>query len=107
MAEIPQVPSPCTGDAALIKSQVARYRAAGEGAEVLARTPRILALRLSADANLDSVAQAVAVERECCPFYEIQFDREARELTFAVSQSDQEPALEGIADAFGLSPVRA
>jgi hypothetical protein len=107
MAGIPQVPSGCSQDAARFKAQAHRYKQAGEGAEVLERTPRKLSLRLAPAANLDSLEEAIAIERDCCPFYEIHFDRSSRELSFAISRADEESALEAIADAFGLSPARA
>jgi hypothetical protein len=43
---------------------------------------------------------AVATERECCPFFEIRFDEDRRRLTVTVREPEHEPALEAIAAAF-------
>jgi hypothetical protein len=44
--------------------------------------------------------EAVAIERECCPFFEIRFDEDRRRLIVAVREPEHEPALEAIAAAF-------
>ena len=91
----------CALDADGMRRQAERYRRAGAGATLLARTPRRLALRVRPEAQAE-VTEAVAIERECCPFYEIDWDPSTGELSFAVGRAEDEPALEAIAAAFGL-----
>lgn len=93
----------CELDADGLRAQFERYRRAGEGAELLERFPRRLAIRLRPQVDADEVGEAVATERTCCPFYEIAWDPDSRELSFAVHATEHEPALDAIAFALGLS----
>jgi hypothetical protein len=45
------------------------------------------------------VEQLVAVERECCPFFTIDWEPATRVLSFAVCDSEHEPALDAIEHA--------
>jgi hypothetical protein len=49
------------------------------------------------------VAEAVTVERGCCPFFVIEWDVGPRRLTIAVTDPADAPALEAIAEALGLT----
>ena len=53
------------------------------------------------------VDELVAVERECCPFFEIEWVPGTRELSFAVSRDEDSPALGAIAHALGMAPGSA
>ena len=44
----------------------------------------------------------IAVERECCPFYELDYNPSARHLTIVVDQAEHEPALRAIAYSLGF-----
>ena len=92
----------CELDADGLRAQAERYRRAGEGAELLERSPRRLIARLRADADVSDVTEAIGIERECCPFYEIDWDPSSRRLSFAVTRPEHEPALAAIATALGL-----
>jgi hypothetical protein len=48
------------------------------------------------------VEQAVAIERECCPFFALDWEAARRRLTVSVSHAEHEPALAAIAFALGL-----
>jgi hypothetical protein len=98
----PDLAASCALDADGLRAQAERYRRAGDGAELLERSPRRLVARLHAEVDVPDVTEAVAIERECCPFYEIDWDPEARRLSFAVASREHEPALEAIATALGL-----
>ncbi|MGH2923383.1 MAG: hypothetical protein ACRDKH_05065 [Solirubrobacterales bacterium] len=99
----PDFAASCELDADGLRAQAERYRRAGEGAELLERSPRRLAVRLRDGVDVSDVTEAVAIERDCCPFYEIDWDPDPRELSFAVTRAEHEPALGAIADALGLS----
>ncbi len=45
--------------------------------------------------------QALAVERECCPFFALDWDPAARVLHAGVGDPGHAPALEALAEAFG------
>jgi hypothetical protein len=49
------------------------------------------------------VKELVAVERRCCPFFDLSWEPEERLLSISVSRADDEPALDAIAYALGLS----
>ena len=96
------IPRSCSLDAAGLEAQASRYRRAGDGALVVAREPRRFEVVLGPDTDGDEVAELVAVERECCPFFEIGWVPEERRLSFGVSRDEDAPALEAIAYALGL-----
>ena len=95
-------PATCTLELHDLRSQAERYARAGAGGKLIERSPRRLAVRLRSGVDLDEVGKAVAIERDCCPFYEIAWDPAARELSFTVTRAEQEPALDAIAYALGL-----
>jgi hypothetical protein len=48
------------------------------------------------------VAETVAIERECCPFFTLTWEPNRRRLTISISQAEHEPALDAIAFALDL-----
>ncbi len=71
---LPVVPRSCSLDAAGLEAQAARYRSAGDGALVVAREPRRFEVVLGPDTDSAEVEELVAVERDCCPFFEIGWE---------------------------------
>jgi hypothetical protein len=86
----------CRLDLDGLRVQRDRYRRIGEHIERLERGPRRLDVWLRPDVDLGLVREAVAVERECCPFYEIEVDPDARRLSLSVDEGAQDPALDAI-----------
>jgi hypothetical protein len=95
----------CALDEAGLRLQLERYRRAGQGARVLERSDRRLAVELGKGVDGELVREAVAIERECCPFFTLDWEPARRCLTVAVSQAEHEPALGAIAFALGLNPL--
>ena len=87
----------CALDAGGLREQLGRWARVGAGAAI-ERTPQELRLRLEKSVVADARA-AVAVERECCPFFRIDLDERTRTLTIGVSEAEQRPALDAIAEA--------
>ena len=83
--------------------QLGRYRAAGGGAEVVEWGKRRRVIRIATTVPESLIETLVVVERACCPFYELTWDRASRCLAIGVSASDQEPALDAIGYALGVS----
>jgi hypothetical protein len=81
---------------------VERYRLAGEGASLVARTRRRLTVELDRGVDEKLLGELLVTERECCPFFALSWRPETRRLTFAVSDACDEPALDGIALALGI-----
>ncbi len=96
----------CTLDETALRAQYERYRQAGAGARVVHRSLLRLVVELDQHVNTSLVEETIAIERECCPFYELGFEPDRRRLRVSVSQPEQAPALEAIAFALGLqAPV--
>jgi hypothetical protein len=60
-------------------------------------------IRVPEQASAGMVEELVAVERSCCPFFELRWEPEERYLAIAVSRREHEPALGAIAQALGLN----
>ncbi len=87
-----------------LRLQLERYREAGRNARLIERTPRRLVADLGNDVDAELVAETIAVERECCPFFALTWEPDRRRLTVAVSEAAHEPALDAIAFALNLQP---
>jgi hypothetical protein len=105
MEELPMAPS-CALDESGLREQLARYRAVGHGARLLERTPRRLVVEIDGAVEKDLVEEVLAVERECCPFFTLDWMAEARRFVVSVSTVEHEPALDAIAFALDVKPVR-
>ena len=99
--DLPMAPS-CALDESGLRSQLDRYRQAGRHARVIERTPRSLVVDLDESVDAGLVAETVAVERECCPFFAFAWEPARRRLTVSVSQAEREPALDAIVFALDL-----
>ncbi|HEX2436378.1 MAG TPA: hypothetical protein VHI76_06955 [Solirubrobacterales bacterium] len=105
MKALPTLPDSCSLDAAGQREQADRYRRAGRGVELVERSPRRLELRLAERVDLADVERLIAVERDCCPFFAIDWRADERRLSFSVARGEHGPALDAIAYALGLEPV--
>ena len=92
----------CALDESGLRLQLERYRQTGRNARLIERTPRRLVADFDEDVDAQLVAEAVAVERECCPFLLLTWESDRRRLTVSVSRTAHEPALEAIALALNL-----
>ncbi len=93
----------CSLDDEEMRAQLARYRAVGAGAELLQRSRQRLVIRVGDAASDLVVEELVAVERHCCPFFDLTWEQRRRRLSIAVSGPAEEPALDAIAYALGFS----
>ena len=89
------IPS-CRLDPNGLRSQRDRYRALGEQAVRVARKPGRLAVGFNPNVDERLLAEAIAVERRCCPFFELSYDTGARELTISVNDPSDEAALSAL-----------
>jgi hypothetical protein len=92
----------CALDESGLRLQLERYRKIGRNARVIERTGRSLIAVLADDVDSELVAETIAVERGCCPFYGLAWEPARRQLTVSVSQAEHEPALDAIAFALDL-----
>ena len=94
----------CALDESGLRLQLERYREIGCNARVIERTSRSLVAALADEVDAELVAETIAVERECCPFFALAWELGRRQLTVSVSRAEHEPALDAIMFALGLSP---
>lgn len=92
----------CALDESGLRLQLERYRQAGRNARLIERTPRSLVADLDKDVDAELVGEAVAIERECCPFFALTWEPDRRRLSISVSQAAHEPAIDAIAFALDL-----
>jgi hypothetical protein len=101
MEPLPMAPS-CALDETGLRSQLERYRQAGAGARIVDRTRRSLVVDLDRHVNARLVDEIIAIERECCPFFTVDWELDRKRLTVSVSEAAHEPALAAIAFALDL-----
>jgi hypothetical protein len=91
----------CALDEAGVREQRARYALLAPSVTRLEREPG--AVMIEFDEGLDRAAldEALAIERECCPFFRFDFDESERRLRTTVREAEQLPALDAIAHALG------
>lgn len=106
MKQLPTLPASCSLDAEGAEAQGERYRRIGIGAELVESAPREIVVRLDEDVNGNEVEKLIAVERECCPFFEISWDEPERRLAFGVAKDEDGLALDAIAYGLGLEEAR-
>src|SRR4051794_28336340 len=61
-----------------------------------------LAIRVAPGDDRDPLAELVAVERECCPFFGVRIDEAERSLRVWVGDPAHAPALDALAAALGV-----
>jgi hypothetical protein len=98
--ELPLV-AECRLDLDGLRAQRERYRGLGERVAGMEREPLSFAIQFDPAVDAALVAETVAVERDCCPFFELRFDAEARRLTVSVREPEQAPALDALLFALG------
>jgi hypothetical protein len=69
---------------------------------VVDRTRQSLVVDLDPQIDTKLVDETIAIERVCCPFFDLHWEPEARRLVILVSQAVHEPALDAIAFALAL-----
>jgi hypothetical protein len=62
---------------------------------MIERTPRRFVAELGEDVDAELVAEAIAIERECCPFFVLTWEPAQRRLTVAVSSGNAVEDLRG------------
>jgi hypothetical protein len=92
----------CTLDADGLRAQLGRYRTVGRGAVLVEQTPRRLVVEVGRTVDAHLIEELLAVERECCPFFSLDWCPEQRRLAVSVSAAEQEPALDAVASALDV-----
>jgi hypothetical protein len=97
-----EVPS-CSLDAGGLRNQGERYAAIGRTVVGVERSPRSLVVDLGPSADRALVEETLRIERECCPFFDLDYDPDRRRLSVAVASEEMDAAIDAIAAALGAS----
>jgi hypothetical protein len=97
---IPDIPASCTLDETGQREQRARYARLARTVERVRRESGALVVEFGPAVDFDALEEALAVERECCPFFRFAFDRQERRLRTTVDDSAMLPALDAIEHGF-------
>lgn len=86
----------CHLDPAGMRDQADRYRRLGMTMTSIERHDAELVAMFGGDLDEQLLEQTVAVEGDCCPFFEFDYQPAARRLAISVHQCDQRPALDAL-----------
>jgi hypothetical protein len=90
------IPS-CALDDAGRREQRNRYMRLAATVTRLERTPEVVVIEFGENLDREALDRALAVERECCPFFVFEFEESSRRLRITVREPEQLPALEAMA----------
>ena len=93
----------CALDPAGLEDQGARYARLGRSVATAERSDASLTVEFGPDLDRELLERTLAVERECCPFFTLDYDESRRRLRASVSEPDHVPALDALADALQAS----
>jgi hypothetical protein len=93
--------SDCRLDSGGLRTQRQRYARLGLAAEAIERKPGSLSVRFGADLDRGLLAETIAIELECCPFFSFDYSPTERLLRIGVEAAEQEAALDALAFALG------
>jgi len=89
----------CRLDAKGQRRQGERYRRLSASVEAVDRAADALEITFDDGVDLPLLREAVAVERACCPFFDLRLDEPVRALRVAVADPGHRPALGALAAA--------
>lgn len=89
----------CRLDIDGLREQRDRYRRLGRSVRGLQREPQTLTVAFDADVDAVMLAETIAIESECCPFFALRYDASAYQLLVSVPEPDQDPALDALVAA--------
>jgi hypothetical protein len=84
-----------------MRAQRERYAALGGDVSRIEREPEAVVVDFHEGFDRETLAEALAVERACCPFFLFDFDEERRRLRTTVREREQLPALDAMMSALG------
>ena len=84
-----------------VREQRARYARLARNTMEVQREPEAVIVEFDEGFDREALDEALAVERECCPFFRFAFDEARRRLRVTVGEPEQLPALDAMAHALG------
>src|SRR4051794_8147058 len=95
------IPS-CSLSGVGLERQRARHARLAPDVVAARRSEAELEITFAAGYDRAALAELVAVERECCPFFRLRIDEAARSLRVGVADAAHAPALDALAAALGV-----
>ena len=90
----------CTLDADGRGAQKARYDKLAQSVTAVRREPERVAVEFAERVDRVALEEAIAVERECCPWLRFEFDESDRRLAVTVTDAAMMPTLDVVEVAF-------
>ena len=94
------IPS-CALDEAGVREQRARYGRLALSVNRVEREAQAVLIEFREGFDQETLGQALAIERECCPFFRFELDEPKRRLRATVHEAEHIPALDALAHALG------
>jgi hypothetical protein len=89
----------CRLDLAGLQTQRERYRSLSSHVARVERSYGRLEAHFRPEVDERLLAETIAVERGCCPFFRIDYDEKGRRLSVSVDDESQDPALDALRTA--------
>jgi hypothetical protein len=96
------LPMNCRLDEAGLQTQLARYGELSRHVDGVRRWPGLLEVDFRPGVDVELLAEAIATERECCPFFELSYDEAGGQLSITVEDPSHDAALDAL--RFALTP---
>jgi hypothetical protein len=91
----------CRLDLESARRQRDRYRTLGGQASGIRRGSKSVIIKFDPELDQTLLEETIAVEKDCCPFFEFDYSQEELTLTIGVGRDEQRPALDALAFALG------
>jgi hypothetical protein len=89
----------CALDEEGLQNQRERHAALAPTVARLEKTEEVLLIDFEEGFDRQTLDELLATERQCCPFFQFDFDEQQRRLRVTVKEAEQLPALEAVATA--------
>lgn len=86
----------CRLDVTGLRTQADRYRRLGTMADRIDRGDTVLTATFGPEFDRVLLDETIAVERDCCPFFHLDYEDSDRRLRIAVQRAEQAPALDAL-----------
>lgn len=91
--ELPVAPAGCGLDNPSLTVQLDRYRQLGTTAASITKRGLVLEVCFDAELDVELLQETLAVERQCCGFFTLDYDATDRRLSISVDGPDRLDAL--------------
>lgn len=102
--ELPMAPAGCTLTNGGLVEQLERYRRLGTSAVRITRRDLGLMVWFDSAVDVALLTETIAVERDCCGFFTVDYDDSERRLSITVDGPARRDALDALASALGARP---